>query len=578
MAQSNTPSSLKINDGRSFFHCGLRGQNPFLTMYVKGFAIRFNRIFDILAVAAAATFVVIAAYRIHLPGLYYDEVLFVNAAEGGSLDNFIYKRVGNVPVMVMPYIGALKSWLYYPVFATFGVSVWTIRLPAILIAAATLLIYYLLLRKMLGPGWACGVTWLMALSPAFIFFSKLDLGPFVLMQFFKATMLFLWFAHLEKPSFRKLAGLGACAIFGFFDKFNFIWLILALAGGVIFVYPEEIHRIWKSLSLPLRFTCALIGMAGSAAAASLVFPLLRFPAAGSANCLDRISTTWFGILNTLSGTTLASFIFGSNEGVFTFEPWGTLLPAMLAGAACLLLQNNDVGFRARRKAGCFCMTTMILVFIQIAITPQATAPWHYVMVFPFSVLALAFFTRAITQHLANDKRQFPTARVFTALTVAAVTALAFANAANTFNYLRHFKTSLAYTPRWSPSIYKLAAFISKEGMNVDKIICIDWGLMNQLEALSSTEIKKKLQDDWAFFKDLGESSRPSAPDDLVPMFIKGRSLAVTFAESKETFPAARRAFLARVDSSLFEIHLLKQINSHHERLYDIYEVTGTLPK
>jgi 4-amino-4-deoxy-L-arabinose transferase-like glycosyltransferase len=455
-------------------------------MDVKEFPIRSNRIFDILAVAATATFVLIAAYRIHLPGLYYDEVLFVNAAEGGSQDNFIYKRVGGVPVMLMPYIGALKAWLYYPIFATFGVSVWTIRLPVILIAATTLLVYYLLLRKILGRGWACGVVWLMALNPAFLFTSRLDWGPVVLMQFFKATMLFLWFAYLERPSFQKLAGLGACAILGFFDKFNFIWLILALGSGVLFVYSEEIRRTWKSLSLRLRFTCAFLGVAVSAAAAYLIFPLLRFPTAASGDWLDRMSATWYGILNTLSGTALAAFIFGSNEGVFTFEPWGTLLPAMLTGVACLLLRSNDVGFRANRKAGWFCMTAMILVFIQIVFTPQAGAPWHHVMVFPFFLLALAFFARAITQHFVNDKRQVPAARGFTALTVAAVLVLAFAYSANTFIYLKHFKTSAVYNPRWSPAIYNLATFISKKDTTVDKIVCIDWGLANQLEALEET--------------------------------------------------------------------------------------------
>jgi hypothetical protein len=262
-------------------------------------------------------------------------------------------------------------------------------------------------------------------------------------------------------------------------------------------------------------------------------------------------------------------------------PWGTLLPAMLAGATCLLLRNNDHndrGFLTNCKAGWFCMPAIFLIFIQIIITPQAGGPHHHVMFFPFSLLALAFFARAITQHLANDKRRVPTARVVAALTFAAGVVLAFANATNTYKYLRHFQTSSAYNPRWSAVIYTLAAFINREGMNVDKIICIDWGLMNQLEALSPTEILKKLKDDWPFFKDLGESSRPSTPHDLVPIFNERRSLALTFAESKGTFPATRRAFLAGVDSSLFETRLLKQVKSQNERLYEIYEVTRTPPK
>ena len=41
-----------------------------------------------------------------------------------------------------------------PVFRLFGVSAVTIRLPAILLAAVTLLIFYQLLRAKLGAVWA----------------------------------------------------------------------------------------------------------------------------------------------------------------------------------------------------------------------------------------------------------------------------------------------------------------------------------------------------------------------------------------------------------------------------------------
>lgn len=46
------------------------------------------------AVAAACIFVFLASYRIQLPGLYYDEVAFVNAAEGGSDNTFILHETG----------------------------------------------------------------------------------------------------------------------------------------------------------------------------------------------------------------------------------------------------------------------------------------------------------------------------------------------------------------------------------------------------------------------------------------------------------------------------------------------------
>ncbi|HSW98846.1 MAG TPA: hypothetical protein VLF71_03335, partial [Candidatus Saccharimonadales bacterium] len=65
--------------------------------------------------AAIALYVGIAAYRIRFPGTEYDEALYVNAARGG-VDNvtFMTKTFYGFPVLLMPYIGALKAYIFYP--------------------------------------------------------------------------------------------------------------------------------------------------------------------------------------------------------------------------------------------------------------------------------------------------------------------------------------------------------------------------------------------------------------------------------------------------------------------------------
>jgi len=142
-----------------------------------------------LALAAAFIFVFLAAYRIQVPGLYYDELAFVNAAQGGADNTFIHMRLGSVPFLVFPYMGALKAWIYAPVFGFFGVSALTIRLPAILLAAVTLLIFFQTLRPRLGAVWAIIVVWIMAVDPVNLFPSRLDWGPTVLTHFFQAAIL-----------------------------------------------------------------------------------------------------------------------------------------------------------------------------------------------------------------------------------------------------------------------------------------------------------------------------------------------------------------------------------------------------
>ena len=232
-----------------------------------------------LAIAAASVFVLVASHRIDLPGLYMDEVDFVNAARGGPDDTMIYTRLGSVPLLIMPYLGALKAWIYAPVFWLFGVSALTIRLPAILIAALTLLIFFQLMKAHVGVVWAIITTWLMAVDPANLFPSRLDWGPTVLMHFFQAAMLALWFSYRDKPKLWKLLLICICAGLGFFDKFNFIWLIVAFILGIALCYPDSLKNLWFSCSRFARAVAGIVLLIGVGATLFLILPILHLHAA-----------------------------------------------------------------------------------------------------------------------------------------------------------------------------------------------------------------------------------------------------------------------------------------------------------
>ena len=162
-----------------------------------------HRLADGMAIASACLFTFLAAYRIQLPGLYYDEVAFVNAAQGAPDNTFIYRKLGSVPVLIFPDMGALKAWIYAPVFHFIGVSPLTIRLPAILLAALTLSIFYRAMRDSVGHAWAAIAVWIMAVDPANVFPSRLDWGATVLMHLFQALILALWFSYRKKPQLWK---------------------------------------------------------------------------------------------------------------------------------------------------------------------------------------------------------------------------------------------------------------------------------------------------------------------------------------------------------------------------------------
>ena len=57
-------------------------------------------------------YLALATYKIHLPGLYYDEMLFVGPAAGERP----YLRVWGLPLLTFPYIGALEVLALYSDF------------------------------------------------------------------------------------------------------------------------------------------------------------------------------------------------------------------------------------------------------------------------------------------------------------------------------------------------------------------------------------------------------------------------------------------------------------------------------
>ena len=84
-------------------------------------------------------------------GRKLDEVLF--AAPLYRIDAALYHlRIlkHDVPLMTMSYVGALKSWIYIPIFGALGVNVWTIRVPMLAAGAASIWLFYVFMRRIAG--------------------------------------------------------------------------------------------------------------------------------------------------------------------------------------------------------------------------------------------------------------------------------------------------------------------------------------------------------------------------------------------------------------------------------------------
>ena len=110
----------------------------------------------------------------------------------------------------------------------------------------------------------------MAADPIFIFMSKADYGPIVLMMFFKMLALYFFFRFIATSSPRYLWGVAISCGLGLFDKFNFMWFVLALVVAAVVVFRHELRsavaqsrsqfiwplgRCWLPSLLPLAIPC-----------------------------------------------------------------------------------------------------------------------------------------------------------------------------------------------------------------------------------------------------------------------------------------------------------------------------------
>ena len=481
-----------------------------------------------------ALYVALATYKIHLPGLYYDEILFVGPAAGERP----YLKCFGLPLLIFPYIGALKSWIYTPIFAVFGVSPVSIRLPAILISCGTLALGYSLVRRILTPRWAAAFTGACAVHPGFVLLTRVDLGPIALMLFLKALCLLLLFKWLEGPQRICWLVFGVCLL-GFFDKFNFIWFVVALAFSTSAIYGAEIFRKLRTVPVRVLLATGTTLVAVGLLVLWIVYPLLQSPHTRVSS--GRFSQMWSLYESMSTGGATAFLWFKWPPVVPSWTGWGVLsLTAVL-----LLLTLVNYGLRARANKNVdtrtlrFCVWCLLMfgiILVEIVLTPQAGGPHHMIMLFPFDLLAGFSAAFLFANALSEMRRQI-------VLLEGCVLIIWVASNLRSFEaHFSKFSDVSSFRGWWSPHVELLAAYLNDEAKNVDSIYTTDWGIGFELTALCRPDIGRKVRDSWPAFLDWSPD-RPDGAAEIARVFPPEKTaLYVSFVSEELVFSKALQNF------------------------------------
>src|SRR5262249_42155200 len=145
-----------------------------------------------------------------------------------------------IPLMLMTYLGTLKSWIYRPIFHILGTSIWVIRLPMLLAGAASVWLFYLLIRRVAGGRAGMVGCSLLAADSLYLLTVCFDWGPVALQHLLLVSGLLLLVRFYQTKSHRSLGWGWALLGLAMWDKALAIWMLAGIGIAGIVVLKKEI--------------------------------------------------------------------------------------------------------------------------------------------------------------------------------------------------------------------------------------------------------------------------------------------------------------------------------------------------
>ncbi len=289
------------------------------------------------------------------PGIQEDEAIFVEPFLRGA--SSVSKRaLGiHIPLMSMDYLGALKSWLYWPVFSVWHPGVWSMRLPVCALSLLTLLLFADVARRVAGRRVALAAALLLATDAVYVLINVFDMTVCLLLL---GTVAFL--RLLQRgwvgPAF-LVAGLAL------WYKAIFLFPLAAMLLAFPIAYPADVRRALTRKNIALAVLGLVVGCAPL-----IAFNLARRGATFKASqSLPAVAASEKLVMlqHTLDGRAFEHYMFRSfpNEKIALagssmadvvvgwyrqshFGPGSALLPALLLALLALPFLRTSALFPA----------------------------------------------------------------------------------------------------------------------------------------------------------------------------------------------------------------------------------------
>jgi 4-amino-4-deoxy-L-arabinose transferase-like glycosyltransferase len=531
-------------------------------------------IFRLPPLAACLLFFLAGCAFVSLLGIEDDEALFANGIFKPYAVAYKYPwgRAG-LPMMLMSYLGALKSWIYRPIFQQFGTGIWAMRLPMLLAGAASIWLFYLLLRRVAGLRAALIGCGLLATDSLYLLTTCFDWGPVALQHLLIVSGMLLLLGFYQH---RRLSWLAwGCFLLGLamWDKALAAWMLGGISLALILVFPKQIIRVFTLRRVAISILAFALG------ALPLIVYNIEKPLATFRGNASWDTTDLAGKGRLLVATVDGGGLFGW----LNMEDWQTHNPHLPHGALeaasarisalaghprrslllyafvlALLLAPLARGYALR--AILFALLAMAIAWTQMAITANAGGSVHHaILLWPLPQMIIAISFAAASRRL----RRAGIPALAIVLTILMVSGLLVTNEYRCV-ILRN-GGSLG----WTDAIFRLADHL--KGVPADNVFCVDWGIMDSLRLLSSGKLPLRVGTDPINKPSLDDADRQY----LARTISSPGQVFINHTKAFEFFPGVNDKFVNYAADAGYRRQIMAVIpDSDGRPVYEVYRFVG----
>jgi hypothetical protein len=434
----------------------------------------------------ALLFALQALVLLPYPGLQTDEALFGSVLyEPRNLELSVQVFKQKIPLMLISYLGSLKAALYAGLFRFWPPSLYSVRVPVILAGAATLWLFYKLVRETLGRGAAWIGALLLATDATFLLTTAFDWGPVALQHLLLLGGAYLLVRFQRTGRNRALAAAFFLFGLGLWDKAIFVWMLSGLSLGALALFGRDLARLFSLRRAGLALAALLLG------ASPLILYNLRFGGAtfrGVHYSAGDVPKKALLLKSSLEGASLFGYLTREDDGAARAQPpdrlerlslalseaagrprRNLLVPALALSLALLPLYWRTPA----RRAVLLALVAGGAAWAQMAFNQDTGGSTHHVvLLWPLPHFIVAAALAEVSRRLGRAGRPL---RAAAALAVA-ISGLLVTNE-HLAQWIRH-----GPGPVWTEAVEELARRL--EETPARKVVVADWGIVDSLRLLT----------------------------------------------------------------------------------------------